>query len=214
MTVNDIRQAQARLEAFLGRHTPQCDDPDRPKAVSRRALQHIAQGRCTKVEAVVLLMYFARRISQVKAMQKLEEGERYSRFTLRELEQLSGSPKANLSRALQKLRHKGILGTVEVAKQNENQYGLLYIDGPLLSLVRSRQAVAGRCTTRTTTPPRRNDNAPTLESTTLRKDSPKRIPKKNRGLRSGLPPTSRETEWNRILLRGQQMKEMEMRQAV
>lgn len=213
MSGPEIEKARERLGTVLDRTADRNLADERPKSVSRRALQHIAQGRCTKVEAVLLLMYFARRISPTRPLQRLEEGERYARFTLAQLEELSGSPKANLSRALQKLREKGFLGTLAVSKRNENQYGLLYVDGPLLSLVRTRQVVQRAKPAKTTTPRSRIDNAPHTESTTLRKDSPKRIPKKSREAQWKGPSPSRDADWERIQLRAWQMKESHMDQA-
>ena len=61
-------------------------------------------------------MYFARRISQAKPLQRLEEDERYARFRLGELEELSGIPRANASRAFARLSERGFLGNIEVAK--------------------------------------------------------------------------------------------------
>lgn len=193
------------------------DEPSRPKAISRKALQHIAQGRCTKVEAILLLMYFLKRISQAKPLQKLDEGERYARFRFSELTELSGIPKANLSRALRKLEEKGFLGTVDVAKQNENTYGLCFVDGPSLSLVRVAQLTRRERRlnrqNETTTPSRDFDNAPPKETTTLRKEYPKRVHNK-RG-KETLSSSGRCTQedWDRILRRAAQMKAEFLEQA-
>ena len=67
----------------------------RTKAVSRRVLQHIAQGRCTKVESIFLLYYFSRRISQAVPKSRLQTGERYARFKFDELEESPMLPLAH-----------------------------------------------------------------------------------------------------------------------
>jgi len=119
-------------------------------------------------------MYAARRIGQRKPLKRLLSNERYARFTYRELAELSGVPKANLSRAVASLKEKGLLSTVWIVKQNENQFGLLFVDGAILTLIPG--AAKDRSHTerqKTTTPPRQNDNTPVIVLPTLRKIDPK-----------------------------------------
>ena len=217
LSQSQIDRAGEKVDAHLASLTELISEAPRPKAIPRRVLQHIAQGRCTKVEAILLLMYCQRRISQTKPLQRLIEGERYARFRFAELEALSGIPRANLSRALKKLEAKGFLGTVDVAKQNENAYGLCFVDGPLISLVRHRQetrhARRARLRKKTTTPPVPSDNTPTYETTSLRKGYPKRVPKKRQLVTEGRSARCTQNEWERILLRAQQMKAEQMDQA-
>ena len=213
----DIERAGERVDAHLAERAQDISEAPRPKAISRRVLQHIAQGRCTKVEAVLLLMYFQRRITQSKPLQLLKDGERYARFRFAQLEEPSGIPKANLSRALRKLEAKGFLGTVEVSKRNENAYGLCFVDGPLISLVRHRQETRhsrrARLRKEMTTPPVHSDNTPPHETTTLRKDYPKRIPKKRETLSVRETGRCTKEDWERILLLGAQMRAEQMDQA-
>ena len=129
--------------------------------------RHMAKGGCTCNEAIVLAYYSLRRMRQGdKPHQKLCDDERYARFTYGELEVLSGIPRANLSRAVTRLRHRGYLQTISVHKQNENAYGQLFVDGRAISMTNERRH-------ETTTPARRIDNAPRHKSTTLRKNDPK-----------------------------------------
>ncbi len=70
-------------------------------------------------------------------MKRLETEERYARFTYRELSGLSGISRAKISRAVSSLKTKGYLATAWVVKRNENEFGLLFVDGPALTLVKS-----------------------------------------------------------------------------
>ena len=159
---------------------------ERRKCASRRALRAIAQGRLSCTESIVLLMYFAKRITQVKPLKRLEVGERYARFTFRELEELSGISRANISRAVASLKAKGFLSTVAVVKPNENQFGLLFVDGVLLTLIpgaatkdRSKPPAPVRVHEKAT-PPLHFNNSPVIKSATLKKDYPKRDILKNK----------------------------------
>jgi hypothetical protein len=177
----------------------------RRKCVSRKALRAIAQGRLTCTESIVLLMYFMRRITQVKSMKRLEVGERYARFTYGELSELSGIPKANISRAVASLKQKGFISTVWVVKPNENEFGLLFVDGPSLTLIKSIQGDRSKAPVhKTTTPPERNNNTPVIKITTLRKDNPKREIQRERAQGSSY---KFDSELSRIIERARQMKE-------
>jgi hypothetical protein len=178
---------------------------ERLKGVSRRALRVIAQGRLTCTESIVLLMYFSKRITQVKALKRLEEGERYARFTYGELEELSGIPKANISRAVASLKAKGWLSTVWVVKPNENQFGLLFVDGPLLTLIKGIQGDRSKAPVhKTTSPPAQNNITPVIELPTLIKDYPKReILKRKPGSFS----QDFKSDWERIQDRARLIRE-------
>ena len=209
-----IERERERLASLL-KTSP--ETTERRKCASRRALRAIAQGRLSCTESIVLLMYFAKRITQVKPMKLLEVGERYARFTFRELEDLSGISRANISRAVASLKAKGLLSTVAVVKPNENQFGLLFIDGVLLTLIpgaatkdRSKPPTPVRVHEKAT-PPLQFNNSPLIKSATLKKDYPKREILKNK---LGSFSHVDKSEWERILQRGRMIAENLERQAV
>lgn len=160
-----IAAAGSALDSALLEQQRASSGPSRAVLIARPVLRHIAQGRCTSNEAVVLLYYMVRRIRQSKSLQRLKPGERYARFTYGELQRLSGIPRANISRAVARLKRRGWLNTVDVAKRNENVYGQLFVDGPLVSLSGARRPVNKR--TRKRRPDEQNDNTPLHETTTL-----------------------------------------------
>jgi len=187
----------------------QPEGKERLRCVPRRALRAIAQGRLSCSESIVLLMYCSKRISQTKPMKRLEVGERYARFTYGELEELSGISRANISRAVASLKAKGWLSTVWVVKPNENQFGLLFVDGPLLTLIpgaaqmdRSKPPVAE--VNKSATPPAQFSNSPVIKLTTLRKDNPKREIKKRK---QGSFQQDLRSDWERIQDRARQIRE-------
>lgn len=176
LSSGDIQRAQANVRASLD-YAHQNDSAPLV-AVSRRMLRHAARGGSTANEIIVMLFYCMRRLRQQRRLDRLKENERYARFTYRELEAVSGIPRANVCRAVGRLRAKGLLNTAWVKKQNENRFGLLFVDGSLVSLSCPRQRV-NRCErprfvpNKTTTASSRIDNAPHDNSTTLRNDNPK-----------------------------------------
>ena len=179
-----IQAAGKTLDYELGKPTV---GSHRRRAIARPVLRAMAQGRLTCTECLVCLMYALRRIRQRKSLRRLLPNERYARFTYGELQELCGVAKANLSRAVALLREKGLLSTVWVVKQNENQFGLLFVDGPLLSLIPGSAAQRNQPAARkTTTPPAQNANTPVIILPTLRKDYPKREIQKGKGY--SLPP--------------------------
>ena len=176
----------------------------RNKCIPRRVLRAIAQGKLSCSESVVLLMYFLKRITQVKALKRLEEGERYARFTYGDLEELSGMPRANISRAVGLLKSKGFLSTVWVVKPNENQFGLLFVDGAALTLIKGAPADREKApVNKTTTPPAQNNNTPVIVLPTLIKSYPKREILKERAVGS----FDKFNNWERIQQRGKQIRE-------
>jgi hypothetical protein len=177
----------------------------RRKCAPRKALRAIAQGRLSCTESVVLLMYFRKRITQVKPMKRLESGERYARFTYRELEELSGISRANISRAVASLKQKGFLSTVWVVKPNENEFGLLFVDGPALTLIKTApKNRENPPVNEKATPPEQKNNAPVIVLTTLRKDNLKREIQRER---AGGSSYKFGSELSRIIERARQMKE-------
>ena len=197
-----ISRAGDCLDALL-KNSP--EGKERRKCVSRRALRAMAQGRLSCTESIVLLMYFRKRITQTKPLKRLEPGERYARFTYGELEELSGISRANISRAVASLKSKGLLSTVWVVKPNENAFGLLFVDGPLLTLIkgaaskdRSQPEVH-----RKATPPAQNNNTPVINLTTLINLNPKSEIKKKEALFS----SSNKNDWERILDRARAIRE-------
>ncbi len=106
------------------------------------------------MEALFCLAYSMRRIAQLKPMQRLEPEERYARFRYSDFQEWTGVHRATQCRILPRLIERGFLGTAAVHKQNENVYGQLFVDGPLISLVRTR------ATHRHATFPRRREARP------------------------------------------------------
>jgi hypothetical protein len=207
LRVGLIERERERLASLL--KTPP-EATERRKCASRRALRAIAQGRLSCTESIVLLMYFAKRITQVKPLKRLEVGERYARFTFRELEELSGISRANISRAVASLKAKGFLSTVAVVKLNENQFGLLFVDGVLLTLIpgaarrdRSKPLAPVRVHEKAT-PPLQFNNSPVIKSATLKKDYPKREILKNK---LGSFSQGTKSDWERIKERARLIRE-------
>jgi hypothetical protein len=207
-----IERAQVRVRAILDSVHP--NDSERRIAVSRKMLKHAARGGCTSNEIIVMLYYCMRRLPQSGRCDRLKEDERYARFKYGELETVSGIPRANVCRAVARLRGKGILNTAWVKKQNENRFGLLFVDGALVSLTCPRQGAnrrlkPGSTPHKTTTTLSKIDNTPRHESATLTKDNPKTS--NQRGMENvfaqkAASGASRQAEFERIILRAEQMK--------
>jgi len=214
LSAGEIDRAEGKLRDALEKL--RTDESRRRIAVSRKMLRHAARGGGTSNEIIVMLFYCMRRIRQRRRLDRLQEHERYARFTYRELEALSGIPRANVCRAVSRLRSRGILNTAWVRKQNENQFGLLFVDGPLVSLTCTRQGAsrAKRPATaahehKTTTASARIDNAPEHKTTTLKNDNPKTIYRRSgQGIFAwkSLAKRSRHSEWERIRQRANQMR--------
>lgn len=206
----EIEKAQAKVRAIL--ESSPHGESKRRIAVSRKMLKHAARGRGTSNETIVMLFYCMRRLPQERRLRRLERDERYARFTYRNLEEVSGIPRANICRAVARLRNKGFLNTPWVQKQNENKYGLLFVDGPLVSLSCPRQGPSRRQKPRshaTAASLDKNDNSPQHKSTTLINDNPK----KNNQIgtygvfaRSAVARASRKTEFERIKQRAEQVR--------
>lgn len=172
-------EIQTAIES-LDRTLPQLQreyESERPatnKPVARKVLRHIARGSATTVEALFCFAYFLRRIPQRKPMQRLQSNEFYARLRYAEFEAWTGVHRATQSRILHRLVSRGYLNTAPVHKQNENCYGQLFIDGPLLSLVRPRQVTKHRAPLKKTSTPRQDSvNAPSKKTSTLRNLNPK-----------------------------------------
>lgn len=103
-------------------------------AVSRKMVQYIARGQATCSEGLVLLFYCVRRLKQRRRLERLREGERYARFRYRMLADLAGCDRTTVGRAVEKLRRRGYIQTLEVQQRNRDYYGCLFVDGPLVSL--------------------------------------------------------------------------------
>lgn len=176
LSSGEIQTAIETLNRVLPPLQRECDS-ERPafnKPVARKVLRHIARGSATTVEALFCFAYFLRRIPQRKPMQRLQSNEHYARLRYAEFEAWTGVHRATQSRILHRLVSRGYLNTASVHKQNENCYGQLFIDGPLLSLVRPRQAVKRRAPLKKTSTPLRDlDNAPNEKTSTLRNVNPK-----------------------------------------
>ena len=203
LRAGEIAEGEAALQRAL---QPATEATGRFKAVSRVALRAIAQGRVRCTEAIVFLMYSARRISQRKPLKRLLPDERYARFTYRELSELSGIPRANISRAVSRLKRQGFLQTVWVVKQNENQFGLLFVDGPVLTLVAGATADRSR-PHKSTTPSTQINTAPAIKLPTLKNSYPKTDMKKNNELEVGRREGNFSDDWLRIMERARVMKE-------
>ena len=142
------------------------------KAVARRFLRYIARGSATNAEAILLFYYCKRRIRQVRPLVRLNQHERYARFTYREVAEAAGLRRATLCDAMKRLADRGLLATVPVAKQNENALGMLYVDGFAVTLTRSRSDW-NRTGQKTVTPLSKNRNATGHKSVTLKNANPK-----------------------------------------
>ncbi len=165
LSPTEIARADQKLDSIL---LVKQEGPSCTVALSRRVLRHIAQGRCTANEAIVLLFYMLRRMKQTRSFEKLNKDERYARFTYSQLKAISGIPNANVSRAVSRLKQRGWLNTVPVHKQNENAYGQLFVDGALISLTGAHRPVEKTGLTEASI--QRNNNAPSHETTTLTKN--------------------------------------------
>lgn len=106
------------------------------KPVARKFLRYIAKGSASCSESILLMYYCHQRIRQPKRYERLLEKERFARFKYRELAEISGLRRATLSDGLKRLVNRGLINTVDVAKQNENIYGMLFVDGAVVSLTR------------------------------------------------------------------------------
>ena len=148
------------------------------KPVARRFLRHIAKGATSNVESLFLLFYCYRRLRppRGKAMQRLKPNERYARIRYDDLASAIGVHPDTLSRTLTRLQQRGLLNTAMVHKQNENAYGQLFIDGPMVSLTRKRQSAYRRryrWKHRIEVKGTRNVNSPRNKTSTLTKNHPK-----------------------------------------
>lgn len=164
----------------------------RKRPVSRKVLQALAQGKLSTSEAIALLFYASRRITQTKRMQRLNEDERYSRFKYSELQDVSGMEKSRIGEAVARLKERGLLHVVEVHQSNVNSYGLCFVDGWLLSLFRTmaegaRRALkkASTAIKKTATPLREKSNAPDMKTATLRKNNIKTLIKEKKEFEYG-----------------------------
>jgi hypothetical protein len=156
-------------------------------------------------------------------MQRLLADEHYARLRYAEFEAWTGVHRATQSRIVQRLIARGYLNTAPVHKQNENRYGMLFIDGPMLSLVRPRQTAPKRrarashpsvrtpssaCEKRST-PPSVLINTPAEKRSTLININPKKeIQERERlvsSLKEGPLGRHRDPEIQRIAARAAQM---------
>jgi hypothetical protein len=200
--------------------------PATTKPVARRVLRHVAQGGSTTVEALFYFAYFMCRIPQRKPMQRLKSQEHFARFRYAHFETWTGVLRTSQSRLLQRILDRGFLNTAEVHKQNENVYGQLYIDGPMLSLVRPRQSNRrrrrGRSTAeahgceKMTSPSGVSDNPPKHFRVSLINGNPKteiKRPEMVLNLKEGFFANHADPELRRIALRAAQMNEQCHQQA-
>lgn len=211
LSSGEIQTAIETLDRVLPSLQQECETerPAASKPVARKVLRHIARGSATTVEALFCIAYFLRRIPQRKPMQRLQPSEYYARLRYAEFEHWTGVHRATQSRILHRLVSRGYLNTAPVHKQNENCYGQLFIDGPLLSLVRTRQVAKSRAPQKTSTPPQDLVNAPVEKRSTLRNLNPKmEIQEQERlvwELRNSSLGRHRDPELQRIAARAAQM---------
>jgi len=228
LSEGDIQTAVETLDQFLPTLQAECESEwhreerePQVKPVARKVLRYIARGSATTVEALFCFAYFLRRIPQRKPMQRLKPNEHYARLRYSEFETWTGVHRATQSRIFQRLVARGYLNTAPVHKQNENSYGQLFIDGPMLSLVRPRQAnrrrpraaeqpqaVPSGCEKKST-PLRDLVNTPTEKKSTLRNSNPKTEIQEEEKLLLRLKDSSlarhRDPEMQRIAQRAAQM---------
>ncbi|QEG37365.1 hypothetical protein [Bythopirellula goksoeyrii] len=215
-----------KLEQQLAECNDDCQWSATTKPVARRVLRHVARGGATTVEALFYFAFFMCRIPQRKPMQRLRPQEHYARFRYADFQEWTGVLRTSQSRLLQRILDRGFLNTEEVHKQNENVYGQLYIDGPMLSLVRPRQSNCrrrrGRIKANTpppqkmTTPLEGIGNTPFKMRATLINGNPKteiKRPEKALKLKEGHFACHADAELRRIALRAAQMAEQCQSQA-
>jgi hypothetical protein len=222
-TVEKLDQLLPELQASFDLEQARAEREPKLKPLARKVLRHIARGGATTVEALLCFAYFLRRIPQVKSMQRLLPDEYYARLRYAEFEAWTGVHRATQSRIVQRLVARGYLNTASVHKQNENRYGMLFIDGPMLSLVRPRQAARkrrvrachstfpkpSRTYEKRSTPPSVLINTPTEKRSTLININPKKeIQERERlvsSLKEGPLGRHRDPEIQRIAARAAQM---------
>ena len=212
LTSGEIQTAIESLDGTLPQLQRECESerPATKKPVARKVLRHIARGSATTVEALFCFAYFLRRIPQRKPMHRLQPNEYYARLRYAEFEAWTGVHRATQSRIFHRLVSRGYLNTAPVHKQNENRFGQVFIDGPLLSLVRPRQVTKHRAPLRETSTPRQDSvNAPVEKRSTLRNLNPKtEIQEQERlilELRNGNLGRHRDPDLQRIAVRAAQM---------
>lgn len=217
LSQSEIQTAIEKLDRVLP-SLQESFDNERPvkKPVPRKVLRYIARGSATSVEALFCFAYFLRRIPQRKPMQRLQTNEYYARFRYAEFEAWTGVHRATQSRILRRLTARGFLSHAPVHKQNENAYGLLFIDGPLISLTRPRQSSKVRLPQpdrreKTSTPASEMVNASAHKTSTLRNSNPKtEIQEQERQvwrLKNGFLGRHRDPSLQRIALLAAQMAE-------
>lgn len=196
------------------------------KPVARRVLRYVARGGATTVEALFYFAFFMRRIPQRKPLQRLRPHEHYARFRYAEFKAWTGVLKTSVSRLFQRILDCGFLNTAKVHKLNENAYGQLFIDGPMLSLVRQKQSNRRRRRGRSTTvapPPKKMPipcrdlgNTPSQIWATAINGNPKTEIKRREtflNLKEGLFAGHADPELRRIALRAAQINEQFLQQA-
>lgn len=151
----------------------------RKRPVSRKLLRAIAQGRLSACEAIVALFYASRRISQSRDLERLNPEERYARFKYSEIEEVTGIGKSRIGDAVAKLREKGILHVVEVHQSNVNAYGLCFVDGWLISLVRTMVECGKRVISAVKRAVRNRTATPLVEKSNAAGDKTATLTKKN-----------------------------------
>ena len=201
----------------------QAEKTPHAKPVARTVLQHIAQGGATTVEALFCFAYFMRRIPQRKVMQRLLPEERYARIKYADFQEWTGVHRASQCRMLRRLIERGYLSTVSVIKQNENAYDQLFIDGQVLSRIRTKQTVRRSVERKSArrdkkaTPPQEKVNAPQYKrSTLINVNLKKEIEKEEKfvvGLKNGFLGRHGDPNLQRIAERAVQMVENALRQA-
>lgn len=174
MSQGNIDRSLERIDEVLA-EVPQ---RGRKAIVARLVAKHIAHGKATCSEVMVLLYYSLNRIKQNKRLKCLAPNERYARIRYRALSELSGCQCATLCRAVARLRRDGFLQVLVVQKQNENRYGGLFVDGPVISLTPQNRQSCSSCV-KPTTPSAISDNAsPRFPTTLINKNPKKRILKR------------------------------------
>lgn len=193
------------------------------KPVARRILRHIASGGATTVEALFCFAYFMRRIPQPKTMQRLLPEERYARFTYADFQEWTGVHRASQCRMLRRLIERGYLTVVPVTQQNANAYGQLFVDGPVVSLVRRKLVLRRQLGSpldkrnkRSTPLPEKVNAPPHKRSTLIKGDLKKEIEEEERfvsGLKTGYLARHGDPDLQRIALKAAHMLENTVRQA-
>lgn len=97
--------------------------------IPSKVLFQMARGKILALRAVLLILYFSRRMTQKKPYKGLKKGECYARINYKEVSELLGYSRSRICECMKWLRKNLLLFVVSMKKQNENRYGMCFVDG-------------------------------------------------------------------------------------